>query len=104
MKRQLMQELGFRSICDGAQDHDLVLRAVDRMLGTKKKKPTREELPIAHIPRVLYHWRCHEESTAENPSSKQYAYDAGKRTVEDFIREREYRGMLCIPATWDSIG
>lgn len=94
MKRQLMQELGFRSICDGAQDHDLVLRAVDRMLGTKKKNPTREELPIAHIPRVLYHWRCHEESTAENPSSKQYAYDAGKRTVEDFIREREYRGNV----------
>lgn len=94
MKRQLMQELGFRSICDGAQDHDLVLRAVDRMLGTNHKSKIKESLPIAHIPKVLYHWRCHEESTAENPSSKQYAYDAGKRTVEDFLRERGYEGEV----------
>lgn len=94
LKRQLMQELGFRSICDGAQDHDLVLRAVDRMLGTNHRKKTKEDLPIAHIPKVLYHWRCHEDSTAENPESKQYAYDAGKRTVEDFLRERGYRGSV----------
>lgn len=94
MKRQLMQELGFRSICDGAQDHDLVLRAVDRMLGRNKKPKTKEELPIAHISKVLYHWRCHEDSTAENPASKEYAYDAGKRTVEDFIREHEYKATV----------
>ena len=34
---------------------------------------------IYHIPRVLYHWRCHEDSTAENPESKTYAFEAGKR-------------------------
>lgn len=92
MKRQLMQELGFRSVCDGAQDFDLVLRAVNQMLGKDKKRNTKKEIPVAHVPKVLYHWRCHEGSTAENPESKRYAYDAGKRAVEDFLRAREWKG------------
>ena len=83
IKRQLLQELGFRSVCDGAQDYDVALRAVNVMLGKDKMRTKKMEIPVAHIPRVLYHWRCHEHSTAENPSSKQYAYDAGKRAVED---------------------
>lgn len=94
MKRQLMQELQERSVCDGAQDYDLVLRAVSYMLGKDKKRDTIKELPIAHIPKVLYHWRCHEASTAENPESKRYAYDAGKRAVEDFLRAREWKGKV----------
>lgn len=94
MKRQLMQELQFRSICDGAQDYDLALRAVSRMLGRDKKKKKAETLPVAHIPRVLYHWRCHDASTAENPESKRYAYDAGKRAVEDFLRLRDWKGKV----------
>lgn len=94
MKRQLMQELSFRSVCDGAQDFDLVLRGVNYLLGKDKKRNRKKELPIAHIPRILYHWRCHEGSTAENPESKRYAYDAGKRAVEDFLRAREWRGTV----------
>lgn len=94
MKRQLMQELQFRSVCDGAQDFDIALRAVDRMLGKDKKKQKAEQLPIVHIPRVLYHWRCHENSTAANPESKRYAYDAGKRAVEDFLRARQWKGKV----------
>lgn len=94
MKRQLMQELCFRTVCDGAQDYDLVLRAVSNMLGKDKKRTTRTDLPVAHIPKVLYHWRCHEQSTAENPTSKQYAYDAGKRAIEDFIRSRNWKGKV----------
>lgn len=94
MKRQLMQELQLRSICDGAQDYDLVLRAVSQMLGKDRKKKKAEKLPVAHIPKVLYHWRCHEASTAENPESKRYAYDAGKRAVEDFLRLRGWKGKV----------
>lgn len=94
MKRQLMQELGFRSVCDGAQDYDIVLRAVNVMLGKDKQRTSRMELPIAHIDKVLYHWRCHEQSTAENPGSKQYAYDAGKRALEDFLRARGWKGAV----------
>ena len=87
MKRQLMQELQFRSVCDGAQDFDLVLRAVSTMMGKDKRPGQAKTLPIANIPKVLYHWRCHEASTAENPESKRYAYEAGKRAVEDFLPE-----------------
>lgn len=94
MKRQMMQELQLRSVCDGAQDYDLVLRAVNQMLGKDKKRKKAESLPIEHIPKVLYHWRCHEASTAENPESKRYAYDAGKRAVEDFLRLRGWKGKV----------
>ena len=94
MKRQLMQELGFRTICDGAQDYDILLRAVNHMMGKDKNRTVKQQLPIAHIDKVLYHWRCHEQSTAENPASKQYAYDAGKRAVEDFIRARGWKGTV----------
>ena len=54
---------------DGAQDYDFVLRAVE-----KAEK-------VCHIPKVLYHWRSHKDSTAENPESKRYAFEAGARAV-----------------------
>lgn len=78
MERNLIQDLGFRKEYDGAQDYDLVLRAVSRIL-----QEAGGEKRIAHIPRILYHWRCHTGSTAENPQSKQYAYEAGKRALQD---------------------
>ena len=34
-----------------------------------------------HIPKVLYHWRCHQDSTASNPQSKLYAFEAGSRAI-----------------------
>lgn len=78
MERKLIQELGFRKEYDGAQDYDLTLRAVSRILEEEGG-----EGRILHIPRILYHWRCHTGSTAENPGSKQYAYEAGKRALQD---------------------
>ena len=81
MERELISKLGFRKAFDGAKDYDLVLRAVADLL----KEETAVEQQIAHIPRVLYHWRCHEASTAANPSSKDYAYEAGRRALEDFL-------------------
>lgn len=80
MKAELMKKLKFRKEYDGAQDYDLVLRAAGEIL-----KETEGRKKIAHIPKVLYHWRCHENSTASNPESKRYAYEAGKRAVEDFL-------------------
>ena len=82
MKRELLQSLGFRKEYDGAQDFDLVLRAVEQIP---------EEVQIVHIPKVLYHWRCHTGSTAQNPRSKQYAYEAGKRAVQDMARRRGWK-------------
>lgn len=78
MKADLMKGLQFRPEYDGAQDFDLVLRAA------LKKAPQEE---ILHVEKVLYHWRCHEGSTAANPRSKQYAYEAGKRAVEAALKE-----------------
>ena len=77
MKKELMQQLGFRKEYDGAQDYDLILRAVHHKSASEI---------IGHIPMVLYHWRCHESSTASNPQSKQYAYEAGKKVIEDFLK------------------
>lgn len=76
MESALIKELGFRTEYDGAQDYDLVLRAAERLL--------HQEEQIIHIPKVLYHWRCHTGSTAENPRSKQYAYEAGRKALQDF--------------------
>ena len=94
MKRQLMQELQLNGACDGAQDFDLVLRTVNHMMGKNRQAVKAEKLPIVHVDRVLYHWRCHRDSTAENPASKAYAYDAGKRAVEGFLRLRGWKGKV----------
>lgn len=90
MKRELMQELGFRPDYDGAQDYDLVLRAMGRLV----YEGDTDRRNILHIPKILYHWRCHTSSTAENPESKRYAYEAGKRALEDFIRIRGWRASV----------
>lgn len=70
-KRELVEKVGMlRSEFDGAQDYDFIFRC------------TEEAERICHIPKIMYHWRCHEDSTAENPESKQYAFDAGRRAIE----------------------
>lgn len=80
MKKELIQALTLRKEYEGAQDFDLVLRAAARLSG-------REEC-IRHVPKVLYHWRCHISSTADNPQSKLYAYEAGRCAVQDFLRQK----------------
>ncbi|MDY5483642.1 MAG: glycosyltransferase family 2 protein [Clostridium sp.] len=60
---------GFRQEFDGAQDYDFIFRC------------TEAAKEICHIPRVLYHWRCHKDSTASNPESKLYAFEAGSRAI-----------------------
>ena len=54
----LIKETGFRKDYDGAQDHDIILRTAGRLALEGK------ENEIVHISKVLYHWRCHEDSTA----------------------------------------
>lgn len=93
VKKELLHRVGLlRREFDGAQDYDFILRCVEAA-GEKR---------IHHIPKVLYHWRSHEDSTSENPESKLYAFEAGKRAVQahyDRIRVRaqvekgEYLGL-----------
>lgn len=93
MKTEFMKSIGFRKEYDGAQDYDLVLRAVERLLKKHGYKVTKEEM-VYHIPKVLYHWRCHEDSTAENPQSKQYAYEAGKHALEEFLAGMDWKAQV----------
>lgn len=90
MDSALMNELQFRSDFDGAQDYDLVLRAVGKLW---EENPQVEDL-ICHIPKVTYHWRCHRNSTAQNPASKKYAYEAGRRALEDFVKEKGWKASV----------
>ena len=73
----------FRSEYDGAQDHDYILRCISDL---QREYGSSYEKYIAGIDKVLYHWRCHEGSTAANPKSKEYAYESGRRAVEDYLK------------------
>lgn len=71
VRRDLLKKVGLLNReYDGAQDYDFVLRCCE-----KAKR-------IHHIPKVLYHWRTHPMSTAGNPASKAYAFEAGRRALE----------------------
>jgi len=102
MRRDMIRTLELRSAYDGAQDYDLTLRAIDMLLGKAYDRSADELIirlkrakeAVYHIDKVLYHWRSHQDSTAENPASKEYAYEAGKRAIEDFIRRRGYNGIV----------
>lgn len=80
IRSDVIKQLKFRKEYDGAQDFDLFLRVVDFAKADKES--------IVHIPKILYHWRCHSGSTSENPASKMYAYEAGRKTVLDFAKKQ----------------
>lgn len=70
----LIREIGgFRTGFDGAQDWDLALRATELL----------EVDQVGHIPKVLYHWRMIEGSTALAPGEKSYAHLAAMRAIQD---------------------
>ncbi|MGI5888111.1 MAG: glycosyltransferase family 2 protein [Oscillospiraceae bacterium] len=74
VKAELIKEIGgFRSRFDGSQDFDVILRCTEKAENIK------------HLSRVLYHWRMHGKSTAENPESKLYCYEAGKRALDEHL-------------------
>jgi GT2 family glycosyltransferase len=75
-RTSLLREIGgFRPGFEGSQDWDLALRVVERV--------PREA--VAHIPRVLYHWRILPQSTASSMDAKPYARVAARRAVEDHL-------------------
>lgn len=59
---------------DGAQDHHITLQAAERARH------------IYHIPKVLYHWRVCETSSAGNPGNKAYASSAGIRAINAHLK------------------
>ncbi|HIY19574.1 MAG TPA: glycosyltransferase family 2 protein [Candidatus Blautia avistercoris] len=83
VRRSVVEKAGgFRKEFDGAQDYDFVFRCVEN---------SRE---VLHVPRILYHWRTHKASTADNPASKMYAFEAGKRAIEAHLQRQGVRGLV----------
>ena len=105
IKTGLFKKLRLRHEFDGAQDYDLMLRAVTGIEWIRTELIADDdirELPygffpadyfrsrIGHVPRILYHWRAGQNSTADNPDAKRYAYEAGKRALKDFYDQLEW--------------
>lgn len=87
-----LKGLKLRGEYDGAQDYDLVLRIVGELYDSMSVQEMSER--IVHIPEILYHWRCHDDSTAGNTGSKSYAYEAGKAALEAFCVDRGWQAQV----------
>lgn len=71
VKKEIVDRVGgFRKEYDGSQDFDFIFRCVEKAKN------------VEHISKILYHWRIHSNSTAANPQSKMYCYEAGKKAIE----------------------
>jgi O-antigen biosynthesis protein len=79
IKTSLVRQVGgFRVGYEGSQDYDLFLRVTELTNN------------IFHIPKILYHWRIHPDSTSINTDSKGYAYVAAQKAIEQsIIRKKE---------------
>lgn len=77
LRRDLVRAVdGFRREFDGSQDYDLLLRITER---TDR---------IHHIPRVLYHWRRSENSSASDVRQKPGQLEASWRAIEAHLKRR----------------
>ncbi len=83
-KKELLEKLGGeREEYDGAQDYDIILRMSE------------ETKNIVHIPKMLYHWRVHENSTAKaGETAKPYAYEAGIKAIQDHLKRIGLKGTV----------
>ncbi len=80
-RTSLLKEIGgFRSDYDGSQDYDLILRCMNRAS------------LVRHIPKILYHWRIHDGSTAADPENKLYCYEAGVNAIRDSLASQKKNG------------
>ncbi len=88
-RRDIMDKLGGeRSEYDGAQDYDLIIRMAEIAHNIK------------HIPKILYHWRVHDNSTSKaNSDAKPYAFEAGIKVLEDHLKRVGIEGTVSHGAT-----
>ncbi len=83
VKKNLVNKVGgLRRKHDGSQDYDFLLRLLDY-------NPT-----IVHIPKVLYHWRMAEGSTARAIGEKSYADRAGRDALKDYLRRNHIQARV----------
>ena len=89
VKKSIIDKVGgFREEFEGSQDYDLMFRCIENATSIK------------HIPRILYHWRVHDNSVAGNPESKMYAYEAGRRAIEEHYKRTGVRATVEIMELW----
>ncbi len=82
-KKSLLEKTGvFRKECDGSQDYDLILRL------------TEQAEKIVHIPEVLYFWRSHKNSTAQDISTKPYIVNAAHKALADHLERVNLKGTV----------
>jgi len=88
--KTLLETLGGCKIgLEGAQDYDLALRASEHL----------NEGEIYHIPRILYHWRIHQESTSLNHLAKPYTLTAGKQALQAHLQRSNINATVKINYT-----
>jgi GT2 family glycosyltransferase len=87
-RRDLVAQVGgLRSEFDGSQDYDLALRLAETGRA------------VAHVPRLLYHWRAVPGSTADRVAAKPWAYVAARRAIADALLRRGVGGRV-EPGAW----
>jgi GT2 family glycosyltransferase len=85
LRRDLVREAGgFQPHFDGSQDYDLLLRVTER---TNR---------IHHIPRVLYHWRRSENSSASDVRQKPGQLEASWRAIEAHLKRRGEQAHVAV--------
>ena len=81
-RKSLFDEAGgLDPACDGSQDHDLFLKLSER------------SVPV-HVPKVLYYWRVHAQSTAGGVEAKPYVAEAAKRAVSAHLARTGAKGRV----------
>ncbi len=92
LRQELAAKIGhLNSDCDGSQDYDLILRASEHAT------------EIRHVPKVLYHWRAAEGSTAVTQENKQYSLSAAQNALEGYGRRTGYFSKVepgKVPGRW----
>lgn len=90
--RELLDSVGyFRSEYDGSQDYDLILR-----LSEKAKK-------VFHIRKILYYWRAHKNSVAQDVGAKPYTVTAAKKALAAHLERCGLKGEVLdssVPTTY----
>lgn len=86
IRRTLVEEVGrFRIGYEGAQDYDLLLRAVEKTHH------------VFHIPKILYHWRAIPESTASSPTVKTIVKDSAQLALADYLKRQGIKAAIYEP-------
>ncbi len=68
---------GFRKGLEGSQDYDFLLRYLLKV----------DQSKVVHIPKILYHWRAIEGSTALASGEKSYTTEAGIKALQHHFSE-----------------